>query len=105
MSTLQFSPPHRNTKRTRRGAGLIAAGALIAIAVSIVFLSLTSAHRNIAPATTSAHLSTVPASIAGSSSTNTFRDPGTHALLPVRTTTATGDAALAVPLARFGLVR
>jgi hypothetical protein len=86
MSTLQDSPPHHSSIRTRWGAGLVAAGALIAIVVSILFLSLTSAHRNTAATTTSGAISgTLPAAVAAPSSTSTFRDPVTHALLRVPT--------------------
>jgi hypothetical protein len=84
MSTLQDTPRHRNRIRTRLTAGVIAAGALIAIAVSILFLSLTSAHRTPTSTTNSADPATAPASILAPTSTGVFRDPTTHALLRIR---------------------
>ena len=45
MSTLQATPPDRNSTRSRSGTAVVAGGVLIAIVVSTLFLSLTGAHR------------------------------------------------------------
>lgn len=53
MPTLQRSTHHTRQPRARRGAGLIAMGALIAIAATVLFIALTGAgHRSTASVAT-----------------------------------------------------
>jgi hypothetical protein len=70
---------------TRSSAAVVAAGALIAIAVSIVLLSLPSGHRTPTPATTGAYSRAIPVPIPAPLSTSAFSDPSTLAAVHVRT--------------------
>ena len=79
MSTVQTTrQPHG--RKTRLATGLIALSALVAIAVSILFLALTGAHQTARPTSTPAHPEIAPAT---PPSGGYFRDPTTHALLRV----------------------
>jgi hypothetical protein len=85
MPTLRTTTRDRNRMKTQSSAALIAAGALIAIAVSIVLVSLPSGHRAPTPATTSAYSSAIPAPILAPLSTSAFSDPSTRTPVHVRT--------------------
>ena len=82
MSTVQTArQPHG--RKTRLATGLIALSALVAIAVSILFLALTGAHQTATPTSAPAHPEIAPAAVATPPYGGYFRDPTTHALLRV----------------------
>ena len=94
MSTMQRTRPEP-TKRTRLSNGILAISAIIAIGVTILFLSLTGSHRATTPTTTPQHASSpaaAPLAVTPPPPTGYFRDPTTHALL--RIPSARNDAAV-----------
>jgi hypothetical protein len=85
MSTLQSGTHHPHPLRTRLGAGLVGLGALVAIGVAILMLSLGGArHAAIrASAGNVAHPHAARKAVSTPAQSRYFRDPATHALLRV----------------------
>jgi hypothetical protein len=82
MSTLQTNPRGPDTHNSRIGAAVTALGALIAIGVTVLILTLTgSGHTTIPSGATPGHGTTTHIRTA---CTRYFRDPGTHALICVQ---------------------
>jgi hypothetical protein len=94
MPTLQCSTHHPHHPRMRPGAGLVALGALIAIGAIALLMAVTAAghiataNAAVHRAQTRAHTPTVAVIPAGFN--GFYRDPSTHAILRVPTTTRNG---------------
>ncbi len=82
MSTLQSNPRSPHTRSTRTGAVITAFGALIAIGVSVLILTLAGANHTASPSAV-AKLHTTTTHIRPACTAH-FRDPATHALLCIR---------------------
>ena len=85
MSTQQTNPHSHRTHSTRTGAVAVALGALIAIGVSVLILTLTSANHTTGQNTAiQTHLASEHAAPTPSPP-GYFRDPITHALTRIPT--------------------
>jgi hypothetical protein len=86
MSTTTQASRSEDRPTTRIRTGILAVGAIIAIGVSILFLSVGSSHKIATPATPPQHTAIPPAThavVTAPPPAGFFRDPATHALLRV----------------------
>jgi hypothetical protein len=98
MSTTMQSSRSDETRTKQFGKGIAAVGAIIAIGVSILFLSMTGSHRGAAAPTTPEHTASPAVTHAVSTPSpppGYFRDPTTHAL--VKVSSSGKDAAVSEP--------
>jgi hypothetical protein len=85
MSTTTQARRSEDSPTTGTRKGILAVGAIIAICLSILFLSLDSTHKTAAPATAdhAASPAATHAVVTAPTHAGPFRDPATHALLRV----------------------